>query len=162
MPAVHAKALLGTIRSIRTNNLVQAGIRRTEFFVLSAPIEIIWTTEIIFSPCSADGREVLISVNKDVITSYSIHYTKLYERDYKNLTAATSIYNLPYRRQGLAGRLTYDYQHRYLFEFNFGYNGSENFPKNQRYGFFPSGSVGWVISNESFWHVDFINRNNFV
>ena len=41
-------------------------------------------------------------------------------RDYKDLTAGNSMLNLPYRRQGLAGRLTYDYAGRYLAEFNFG------------------------------------------
>ena len=69
-------------------------------------------------------------------------------RDYKDLTAGNSMLNLPYRRQGLAGRLTYDYAGRYLAEFNFGYNGSENFRKGSRYGFFPSASLGWVVSGE--------------
>ena len=72
-------------------------------------------------------------------------------RDYKDLTAGNSMLNLPYRRQGLAGRLTYDYAGRYLAEFNFGYNGSENFRKGSRYGFFPSASLGWVVSGEEFW-----------
>ena len=58
---------------------------------------------------------------------------------------------LPYREQGLAGRFTYGYDSRYLMEFNFGYNGSENFTPKNRYGFFPSVGLGWVISNESFW-----------
>lgn len=79
-------------------------------------------------------------------------------RDYKDLTAGNSIYNLPFRRQGLAGRVTYDYAQKYLMEFNFGYNGSENFPKSQRYGFFPSGSLGWIVSNENFWPVKAINH----
>ena len=52
---------------------------------------------------------------------------------------------LPYRQQGLAGRVSY------LFEANFGYNGSENFAAGKRFGFFPSVAVGWVISNEPFW-----------
>ena len=72
-------------------------------------------------------------------------------RDYKDLTAGNSMLNLPYRRQGLAGRLTYDYAGRHLAEFNFGYNGSENFRKGSRYGFFPSASLGWVVSGEEFW-----------
>lgn len=71
-------------------------------------------------------------------------------RDFKYLTAGTSILNLPYRRQGLAARATYNYSQKYLGEFNFGYNGSENFKKGSRYGFFPSFSGGWVISEESF------------
>lgn len=54
------------------------------------------------------------------------------------------------RYQGLVGRVTYGYDDRYLGEFNAGYNGSENFMKGHRFGFFPSVSVGWRISNESF------------
>lgn len=58
---------------------------------------------------------------------------------------------LPNRNQGISGRVTYDYDHRYLAEFNFGYNGTERLAKGKRFGFFPAGSLGWVISNESFW-----------
>jgi TonB-linked SusC/RagA family outer membrane protein len=59
--------------------------------------------------------------------------------------------SLPKRNLGLAGRFTYDYERRYFVEFNFGYNGSERFHKDHRFGFFPSGVVGWMISNESFF-----------
>lgn len=59
--------------------------------------------------------------------------------------------NLPYRKQGLAGRLTYSYDNRYVAELNFGYNGSENFAKGYRYGFFPSVALGYNISEERFW-----------
>jgi TonB-linked SusC/RagA family outer membrane protein len=54
------------------------------------------------------------------------------------------------RYQGLVGRATYAYDDRYLAEVNFGYNGSENFMKGRRFGFFPAFSVGWRVSNESF------------
>lgn len=54
------------------------------------------------------------------------------------------------RYQGVVGRVTYAYDNRYLFEFNAGYNGSENFAKNKRYGFFPSFSAGWRITQEKF------------
>jgi TonB-linked SusC/RagA family outer membrane protein len=59
--------------------------------------------------------------------------------------------SLPYRNMNLAGRITYAYDSRYLFEGNFGYNGSERFAKKERFGFFPSGGIGWIISNESFY-----------
>jgi TonB-linked SusC/RagA family outer membrane protein len=59
--------------------------------------------------------------------------------------------SLPYRNIGLAGRLTYAFDGRYLAEFNFGYNGSERFSKNERFGFFPSAGLGWAVSKESFW-----------
>jgi len=58
--------------------------------------------------------------------------------------------DLAQRYQGLVGRVTYGYDNRYLAEFNAGYNGSENFAKGRRFGFFPSFSVGWRISNEAF------------
>lgn len=58
--------------------------------------------------------------------------------------------DLAERYQGLVGRATYGYDDRYLAEVNFGYNGSENFRKGKRFGFFPSFSVGWRISNEEF------------
>ena len=57
---------------------------------------------------------------------------------------------LPYRNQGIAGRAAYTFDDRYVAEFNFGYNGSENFAPGMRYGFFPSAAVGWVISEEPF------------
>lgn len=46
---------------------------------------------------------------------------------------------LPYRTQGMAGRASYTYSGKYIGEFNFGYNGSENFAKGKRYGFFLQG-----------------------
>jgi TonB-linked SusC/RagA family outer membrane protein len=51
-------------------------------------------------------------------------------------------------------RLNYNFQNRYLLEINGRYDGSSKFPQNQRYGFFPSLSGGWRISEEPFWKVD--------
>jgi len=78
-------------------------------------------------------------------------------REYVNLTADSSINNIPYRRQGVAARVTYDYASRYLVQFDMGYNGSENFPPGKRYGFFPAVSAGWVPSKEKFWNINVIN-----
>lgn len=75
----------------------------------------------------------------------------LYNQRVYNQTANSSINSLPYKNQGLAGRLTYDYDSRYFIEGNFGYNGSENFAKGNRVGFFPSVALGWYVSNESFF-----------
>ena len=58
--------------------------------------------------------------------------------------------DLAERYQGLVGRATYGYDDRYLAEVNFGYNGSENFMRGRRFGFFPSFSAGWRISEEAF------------
>lgn len=51
---------------------------------------------------------------------------------------------------GFVGRLTYDYKLKYIAEVDFGYNGSENFAPGKRFGAFPAGSIGWVISEEQF------------
>lgn len=56
----------------------------------------------------------------------------------------------PYYNQALVGRGTYDYAGKYLVEVNLGYTGSERFAPGNRYGFFPSGAVGWLASEEKF------------
>lgn len=52
------------------------------------------------------------------------------------------------RHQGLAGRFTYGWKYRYFVDFNFGYNGSENFAPNHQFGFFPAYSAAWNIAEE--------------
>ena len=71
----------------------------------------------------------------------------------EHLTDASSdVYaSLPFRNMGLSGRGTYAYDERYFLELNFGYNGSEKFSKQNRYGFFPSAGLGWVVTNEKFF-----------
>ena len=59
--------------------------------------------------------------------------------------------SLPSRNLGLSGRFTYSYDSRYFGEFNFGYNGTERFAKQERFGFFPSAGAAWFVSNEEFW-----------
>ncbi len=59
--------------------------------------------------------------------------------------------DIPTGYVGLVGRVTYDYNTTYLADFNIGYNGSENFAPGKRYGVFPSGSIGWIPSNEKWW-----------
>ena len=59
--------------------------------------------------------------------------------------------DIPSGYVGLVGRATYDWKTRYMAEFNVGYNGSENFAPGMRYGLFPAGSLGWVVSEESFF-----------
>ncbi len=66
------------------------------------------------------------------------------QNDYRNNAA------LPMRYQGIVGRVTYGYAEKYYAEINAGYNGSENFRKGKRFGFFPAFSIGWRITNEKF------------
>src|SRR5690606_7282572 len=62
--------------------------------------------------------------------------------------------SLARRNLGLAGRFTYALQDRYFLEGNFGYNGSERFAKEHRFGFFPSVGAAWYVSREPFWKGD--------
>ena len=66
-------------------------------------------------------------------------------------------YVVPHGFQGVVGRATYNFKGRYLAEFDFGYNGTENFAPGKRFGFFPAYSIGWVVSEESFF-----SKNNIV
>lgn len=84
---------------------------------------------------------------KGHITGLALYNQKAYVA--ANPTDLTS--SLPYKSQGLAGRVTYSWSEKYFAEANFGYNGSENFAPAERYGFFPSFGVGWVASNEKFF-----------
>jgi len=60
-------------------------------------------------------------------------------------------HNTPSGIMGLVGRVTYDYKQRYMAEFNMGYNGTEQFAKGKRFGFFPAFSLGWVPTNETWF-----------
>lgn len=71
--------------------------------------------------------------------------------NYDNNAPDGLISSLPQRKIGFAVRASYDYAHRYMAEFNAGYNGSENFAEGHRFGFFPSIVLGWNISQEKFW-----------
>lgn len=88
---------------------------------------------------------------------YSLNYSRQFGRH--DVTAMALLQrdnwqkwdgDLPYNMLGLSARATYAYDSRYLLEANVGYNGSEQFAKGKRFGFFPAFSAGWVISNEGF------------
>jgi len=81
-------------------------------------------------------------------------------RNYLTGNAARLQLSLPARNEGISGRFTYGYDNRYLFEYDFGFNGSERFAANHRYGFFPSIGGGWVVSNEKFFEPLLSKINN--
>lgn len=84
---------------------------------------------------------------KHNVTGMVLYNQKVYtDRDPGDIVSSLS-----YRQQGIAARATYSYDDRYLLELNAGYNGSENFDPENRFGFFPAVGGGWVVSNESFW-----------
>ena len=72
-------------------------------------------------------------------------------RNFQTANAGSLALSLPSRNMGVSGRFTYAYDSRYFTEFNFGYNGSERFAKKERFGFFPSVGLGWIVSNEPYW-----------
>ena len=72
----------------------------------------------------------------------------LVQRDFWETNSAPL--NMPYNMMGMAARVTYGFDNRYLLDANMGYNGSEQFSPKNRFGFFPSFAVGWVVSNENF------------
>ncbi|MFA6794804.1 MAG: SusC/RagA family TonB-linked outer membrane protein, partial [Proteiniphilum sp.] len=109
------------------------------------------------------NQDPAIRLSKDMLTRYymnlqtSLNYARsfgnhnvtgmfLYQRDNWDQYGA----DLPYNVVGIVGRATYNYDNRYLAEFNYGYNGSEQFAPNNRFGSFPAFSFGWIISNEKF------------
>ncbi|MDD4226803.1 MAG: TonB-dependent receptor [Mariniphaga sp.] len=67
----------------------------------------------------------------------------------------------PRYREDWVGRVTYNYDGKYLFETNAAYNGSEQFSSDYRFGFFPSVAVGWVASNENFLQFDWLDNLKF-
>ncbi|MBR1510187.1 MAG: TonB-dependent receptor [Bacteroidales bacterium] len=76
----------------------------------------------------------------------------LYNHSIKRTTlGGSATTSLPYKNQGIAGRVTYAFRDRYFAEVNVGYNGSENFAPGHRFGFFPAFSAGYMISEEDFW-----------
>lgn len=68
-----------------------------------------------------------------------------------------------YRNEAWVARATYDYRHRYLFEMNLGYTGSERFAPSNRFGFFPSFALGWVMSEEKWFkeNVKWVSKLKF-
>lgn len=95
--------------------------------------------------------------NYQIYVQGSINYARTFGKH--NVTAMATAYrrfwegtsaDIPYNVLGTAARATYSFDDRYLVEGNLGYNGSEQFAPSKRFGLFPSGSVGWIASNESF------------
>ncbi len=126
------------------------------------------TGALIYDQIYAGSEELAYSRSTDgTMTTYlegSINYTRLFAE--KHRVGGLFLYNhkihvrtqegdkfrsLPYKNQGIAARATYAFDERYFAEFNMGYNGSENFARGHRFGFFPAGAIGWMMSNEKWW-----------
>lgn len=113
------------------------------------------TQTLSYSNNSEGNRSIYLEAALNYKRQFGLHDVTgmlLFNQSDELNTKASSVEEaLPYRFRGLAGRFTYSYGGRYFGEFNFGYNGSENFAPDKRFGFFPSFGAGWVISNEKFF-----------
>ncbi|GHS96711.1 SusC/RagA family TonB-linked outer membrane protein [Bacteroidia bacterium] len=96
--------------------------------------------------------EAVAEYNKRIQDKHSLNALLVYTLRQENKASAENLQlSLPHRNLGLSGRLAYNYDLRYFAEFNFGYNGSERFSKEKRWGFFPSVGAAWMVSNEAFF-----------
>lgn len=96
--------------------------------------------------------QAILDYNRIFKEVHDLNIMFLYNQEQYDINGPTTLFSsLPQRKQGVAGRVSYSYDGRYYIEGNFGYNGSENFAKGHRFGFFPSIAVGYNISNEKFW-----------
>ena len=120
--------------------------------------------EIVYKTSGRDGEIYYKEGNKARTRDWYFEASLRYQRNFNgHNVGALALYNqskkyypsqftaIPTAYVGLVGRLTYDYKSRYLAEFNIGYNGSENFAPDKRFGTFPAGSVGYILSEEPFW-----------
>lgn len=96
--------------------------------------------------------QAILDYNRTFDDAHDVNVMFLYNQEQYEVNGPGDLFSsLPQRKQGIAGRLSYAYDGRYFVEANFGYNGSENFAKGHRFGFFPSIALGYNISNEKFW-----------
>lgn len=92
-----------------------------------------------------------LNYNRTFASAHNIGAMLLYNQNDYLEASNENIYNsVPKRYQGITGRTNYAYASKYFLEFNFAYNGSENFAKGKRYGFFPAAAIGWVPTSEPF------------
>ena len=97
------------------------------------------------------------AINQSYHFETAFNYDRTFNKVHK--ITALALYNqdksvnmayAPVNRLGVAGRLTYGFNNKYLGEINVGYNGSDQFQKGQRFALLPAGSLGWVISEEKY------------
>jgi TonB-linked SusC/RagA family outer membrane protein len=105
-----------------------------------------------FSESSSASRNSYAEFGFDYVRSFGNHnVTGMVLYNQEKRISPNLEYLVPHGYQGLVSRVTYDYKRRYLAEINIGYNGTENFVPGNRFGFFPAYSLGWVITEESFF-----------
>lgn len=152
-------SLKGMVAYDSYNNSSLEGIKHEISYVTNINYE---TDELTYEAYNTDASEISLSrgrsSNYRVNFQGSVNYARTFldvhdvtamvlaQRDYWESEGA----EIPYNMIGVSARATYAYNDRYLAEANIGYNGSEQFAPNKRYGFFPAFSVGYIMSNEEF------------
>ncbi|HEY9197330.1 MAG TPA: SusC/RagA family TonB-linked outer membrane protein, partial [Mucilaginibacter sp.] len=108
-----------------------------------------------YTQSSSAEKTMYLETNINYDESFGKHHfggLLLYNMRSRVVSSAGSVIgSIPYNNQSLAARVTYAYADRYLFDFDAGYTGSENFEPGKKFGFFPAVSAGWVISKEPFF-----------
>lgn len=141
---------------------------RSRSRVTAVKKELLYTTSINYDTDELqfilkNDQESLLNITKAISARYTVNlqgrvnYNRQFnlhgveamvlgQRDFWETFAG----EIPYNMIGIATRFSYNYDNRYFAEFNMGYNGSEQFSPNNRFGIFPAVSAGWVVSNEKF------------
>jgi TonB-linked SusC/RagA family outer membrane protein len=105
---------------------------------------------------TALNTQIYYMLNLDYTHNFGLNHNisaaLIATREQKNNGNVGTLFDaLPFRNQTLAGRATYAYKSKYFLEFSFGYNGSERFSEQHRFGFFPTVGASWILSEEKFW-----------
>ncbi|GAA4299079.1 SusC/RagA family TonB-linked outer membrane protein [Aestuariibaculum suncheonense] len=164
------KGLKFGVKGSYNRNAVQTKIRQTSpdvytaFYARDFDETLAADDETLVFPKTSTGGRVGYSESYGKDRSWYLEATLNYNRRFgDHEVSGLLLYNqrsnyypggnfnyLPSGYVGSAARATYNYKRKYMAEVNIGYNGSENFARNVRYGFFPAYSLGWVASEESF------------
>ncbi|MFL1684711.1 MULTISPECIES: SusC/RagA family TonB-linked outer membrane protein [Bacteroidales] len=116
------------------------------------------STPMRFGDTVSKNRRIYLEAGASYDRSFGAHHvTALVLYNQSKYIDPNLAYLVPNGYQGIVGRITYNYDSRYLAEFNIGYNGTENFAEGHRFGVFPAYSLGWVLSEEPFFP-----RNDYV
>ena len=166
-----AKGLSASV-ALSINNYFESGSRKTKQyprFTVSKGV----AGDTLYSPAvgqltSLAGTEETLDQYRNLIVQGFLNYKRTFGKSDLSAMAMVQTDNVtvfgpasdpstpsanstdPYKHNSAAGRITYAYDNKYIAEFSAAYMGSDIFPADKRYGFFPAGSVGWVASNESF------------
>ena len=127
---------------------------------------LLFATVVSGNPELQDPKNSATSATKKIYIDAAINYKRTFDQHEVGamllyMQKETQYHNvaLPYRKQGLVGRLTYGYGGRYFIEGNFGYTGSENFEPGKQFGLFPAIALGWIPTQYEFMqnHAGWLN-----